>query len=251
MNAPPPPRDEPVLRLEGLSVSYPGVAGPALQDLHLRLDHGQRLALLGLNGSGKSTLLLALVGLLPHRGEALVAGLPLTRANLEPIRRRTGFLFASPEDQLLFPRVQDDVAFALRRRGIVGQPAMDRALEVLKRLDAAHLAGDHPQQLSDGQRVRVALAGALVGEPALLLLDEPTAALDPPGRASLARLLAGLDAAMVIATHDLPFARRCCTHFALLRAGRLARGPLPMEALPDTADDDPALWSPGDDDDGS
>lgn len=211
----------PVLTFSGVTVRY-DPAGPAvLEGLDLALAPGERVALLGLNGSGKTTLLKAAVGLLPHSGRIEVCGEPLARATLAPIRARVGFLFNLPEDQLLFPEVLDDVAFGLRRKGVPLGEARARARAALDSLGAAALSDEEIHHLSHGQKQRVALAGALATDPELLLLDEPSAALDPPSRARLAALLAGLDATMLIATHDLDFARACCTRALLIDGGRV------------------------------
>ncbi len=240
----------PVLTCAGVGVHYPGRERPALAGVHLTLLSGQRLAVLGRNGSGKTSLLLVPTGLVPYTGWVEVAGTPVGPAHLGEVRRHLGVLFAVPEDQLLFPQVLDDVAFGLRgRRGGEGIPARApdtrRANEIartwLERLGVAHLAGESTHRLSHGEKLRVALAGALAPGPDLLLLDEPSAALDPPARTALARLLADLPATLLIATHDVSFAAAACTHWLLLREGR-PEGPVrPVAELP--ADPD-ALFGP-------
>jgi len=225
------PSPEAVLQLEGVTVRYDAAERPAVDDVTLSLQRGERLALVGLNGSGKSTLLLALAGLVPFAGRAVVAGVPLARRTLSAVRSKLGFLFSTPDDQLLFPRVLDDVGFALRERGVARDEAEARARQMLERLGIADLDELGPHRLSQGQRVRVALAGAMVAEPDLLLLDEPSGSLDPVGRTRLAEILTCSEAGMVIATHDLSFAREVCTCFALLRRGVLASEPRPIEGL--------------------
>jgi cobalt/nickel transport system ATP-binding protein len=211
------------LRLEGLRVRYDGADRPPVLDgISLELRDGERAALVGLNGSGKTTLLLALAGLVPHEGLVEVGGLRLSRKSVGEIRARIGIVFGVPEDQLLFPRVRDDVAFGLVRRGVPGPEAAERAREMLARLGVGLFAEESLHRLSHGQKQRVALAGALVTAPPLLLLDEPSAGLDPPGRGSLVRTLVATSAAMLVATHDLEFAASLCTRFLLLEGGRIA-----------------------------
>jgi cobalt/nickel transport system ATP-binding protein len=210
------------LAATGLTVRYAPHAPAVLAGLDLRVDAGERVALLGLNGSGKTTLLLAAAGLLPSEGTLEVCGLPVTPAHHREVRDRIGFLFSAPEDQIFFPRVLDDTSFGLARRGLDRDTAHRRAMALLGQLGIAHAALLSPFHLSHGQRQRVALAGALAAEPQLLLLDEPSAALDTPGKRALAALLHTLPAAMVLATHDMGFARAVCTRYVVLSAGRAA-----------------------------
>ena len=225
----------PAVQVEDLRVSYSGGV-EALRGIDLEISVGQRVALLGLNGSGKTTLLLAAAGLISHAGEIRVAGEPLTPASANRVRRRVGVVFSVPEDQLLFPQVLEDVAFGLVHRGLAISEAKREAARALERLDALELAERSPYELSHGERLRVALAGAIVAEPAILLLDEPAAGLDPPGKRRLADLLTTLPSAMLIATHDLEFARLCCQELVLLEHGRVRqRAPI--------ADGLDSLWS--------
>lgn len=179
------------------------------------------MALVGLNGSGKTTLLMATVGLIPHEGEIEVCGISVTSGTLPQVRDRVGFLFNVPEDQLLFPRVIDDVAFGLVRRGVPAVQAAEKAKAMLQSLKLDHLAEQSLHHLSHGQKQLVALAGALVAEPPLLLLDEPSAGLDPPAKHALASLLRHQPAAMLVATHDLAFAQKLCDRFIMLVQGHL------------------------------
>jgi energy-coupling factor transporter ATP-binding protein EcfA2 len=214
-------RPAPALQFESVSVTFEGRERPSIRSVTFRIDAGERVALLGNNGSGKTTLLFAAVGLLQYAGTITVGGAELSPATRDDIRARIGFLFSNPEDQILFPRVFDDVAFSLGRRGV---PDSERAALVdamLRRLDVQELAERSPHQLSQGERLRVALAGALIGRPPLLLLDEPSENLDPPGKRALASILAASEAAVLLATHDLRFAARCCTRFVVLEDGQI------------------------------
>jgi cobalt/nickel transport system ATP-binding protein len=214
---------DPVLVLSDVTVRHQPGAEPALRSVSLALAPGERVALPGLNGSGKTTLLSATVGLVPHEGEISVCGLRVEPRSLAELRGHVGFLFNVPEDQLLFPKVVDDVAFGLLRRGVSRAEAKSQALVALEALGAAELGEAALHRLSHGQKQRVALAGALVTRPPLLLLDEPSAGLDPPGKQTLAAHLRQLPAAMLVATHDLAFARRVCQRYLLLERGRVAR----------------------------
>jgi cobalt/nickel transport system ATP-binding protein len=228
----------PVLVLRDVTVRYE-LSGPSvIAGVSLSVAAGERVALVGLNGSGKTTLLLAVVGLVPHQGEISVCGVELSRPTLPLVRSRVGFVFNVPEDQLLFPKVLEDVELALLRQKMRAGEAHAKARAMLDSLGIGHLAEASLHHLSHGQKQRVALAGALVAEPPLLLLDEPSAGLDPPGKRSLARLLRGQSAAMVVATHDIDFAERFCARFILVESGRVVYdGPDPVAAV--------ACWKEG------
>jgi cobalt/nickel transport system ATP-binding protein len=217
------------LNLTNLSYHYPD-GTPALQGLSLQLGAGERLALLGPNGAGKSTLLLHLNGLLRGSGQGEVLGHDLATANLRALRREVGLVFQSPDDQLLMPSVFDEVALAVRNTG-ASKPEVAAAVgRALQAVDISDLADRHPLHLSLGQKKRVALASVLVTETQLLLLDEPTAGLDPAARRGLITLLQGLAPAMVVATHDFDLALALCPLAAVMGEGQIiAQGP--TEAL--------------------
>jgi len=209
------------IEFRGVTVRYESRGGGVLEGVTLAVETGEKVALTGRNGSGKTTLLKAAVGLVPHEGEIRVVGERLEGRTLAAVRGRVGFLFNVPEDQLLFPTVEEDVAFGLLRRGWSPPEAIRRAREVLHDLGVEDLANAPVHHLSHGEKQRVALAGVLVTSPDLLLLDEPSASLDPPGRRALALLLRGLPTPMLVATHDLDFAARVCTRFLVLDRGRI------------------------------
>ncbi|MFO8071356.1 MAG: ABC transporter ATP-binding protein [Polyangia bacterium] len=210
------------LRCTKVTLRHEPDAAPTLSDVSFSMEEGERVALVGLNGAGKTTLLMSLVGLVPHEGEIEICGKPLERRSIVEIRRKIGFLFNVPEDQLLFPRAIEDVAFGPLQAGRSREESFDLAEKALESLGVGKL-GDTPlHHLSHGQKQRVALAGALVTEPSLLLLDEPTAGLDPPGKLELAELLCVQTSAQLIATHDLDFADSVCSRIILIEGGTVA-----------------------------
>ncbi len=210
------------LVIRNLRVTYRAGEPEVLRGIALTLNPGERCALLGLNGSGKTTLLRAVAGLLPFSGVIEVCGLTLRRETARAVRDLLGFLFGTPDDQLLFPQVLADVAFALERSGRTREDAHATARRTLEALGIEACAERAPHTLSQGQRQRVALAGALIAQPPLLLLDEPTASLDPVGRDDLAQVLAHQPAALLLATHDLAFARQIAHRFVVLETGEVA-----------------------------
>lgn len=174
----------PALRFEGVSFTYRGASTPALSGLDLEVAPGEWLALVGGNGSGKSTVARLANGLLvPDEGRVTVDGLDTASSqHLWEIRARVGLLFQDPEDQIVGASVEDDVAFGLENLGVPPQAMRAR---VARALAAVGLAGEEqtePHLLSGGQKQRLALAGVLVLEPRVLVLDEPTSMLDPAGR---------------------------------------------------------------------
>lgn len=227
-----------VLEMEQVTVRYPDRLQPALCECSLKVRGGERVALLGLNGSGKSTLILAAVGILPFSGRIQLLGEELTSKSARRLRRGVGFLLPVPEDQILLPTVLEDVALTALRSGWPRQKALSDAQETLKALGIAELSDLSPHRISHGERLRVALAGALVTRPPLLLLDEPTGGLDPLGRRQLAQLLISLPSAMLIATHDLDFASRTCTRYVLLEGGKVTKEGNDCNELD-------SMWDPG------
>ena len=209
------------LEYRDVSVHYGNAADAVIHSLSLDIEPGERVALLGLNGSGKTSLLLATVGLIPFDGTIAVNGTKLEKTTVRIVRSNVGFLFSVPEDQLLFPNVLDDVSFGAIRAGLTKSEARERALQVMTELGVADLANVPLHRLSHGQKQRIALAGSLVTNPPLLLLDEPSAGLDPPAKRQLAKFLSLSSAAQLIATHDIVFASRVCRRYVLLEQGRI------------------------------
>jgi len=140
----------PVLEFKSVTIRYPGNSGNTIDNVSFHVHPDERVALFGLNGSGKTTLLLAAVGLVSFIGFIFIDGIPVEKKNLQKVRDRTGFLFNIPEDQILFPRVIDDVAYGLIRRGMPLKAAHEKAISVLAALSASDIAECSPFQLSHG-----------------------------------------------------------------------------------------------------
>lgn len=201
------PRAGACIRVRQLRVQYAGASEAALAVAALDVAPGERVALVGPNGSGKTTLLSVLAGCVDYTGDVTVEGEAPKGRTLRNVRRRLGVLFENPDDQFLFPTVREDVGYALR-----GLPheEMERRVDMLLADLGLPTANRPIAALSRGQRQRVALAGVLAAEPVLLLLDEPTAALDEAEKRRLVDVLRATPATLLVATHDRAFAAALC-----------------------------------------
>lgn len=225
-----PDRDHPAITIRGLRHRWPD-GTEALAGVDLDVARGERVAVVGPNGSGKTTLALHLIGALPApptAGTVHVTGLPVGPGHLAEIRRRVGLVFQDPDDQLLLPTVADDVGLGPANLGLTGDALVRRvaaALDVVGLTDAADRA---PQHLSMGERRRAALAGVLAVNPEVLVLDEPSANLDPSARRDTIEIVKGLPSTVttLVITHDLPLALELCPRAVVLDRGRIvADGP--------------------------
>jgi cobalt/nickel transport system ATP-binding protein len=209
------------VRARGLTFGY-AAGNDVLAGLDLTVAHGERVAVLGPNGAGKTTLMLHLNGLLQGSGELEVAGLPVRSDTLGALRARVGLVFQDPDDQLFMTSVAEDVGFGPRNLGLDEAEVIERTRGALAAVRMEAAASRAPHQLSMGERRRVAIAGVLAMEPLLLVLDEPSANLDPRARRELLDVLAALDRTLLVVTHDLPFAAELCERAVILSGGRVA-----------------------------
>jgi cobalt transport protein ATP-binding subunit len=215
----------PALLVDGLSFSYPD-GHPALHAVSLRLAPGEKVALVGPNGAGKSTLLLHLNGLLQGQGTIAVGGLPVAKPHLPVIRARVGLVFQNPDDQLFSPTVFEDVAFGPLHLGLPEAAVRARVEQALAQVGMATYAGRLSHHLSVGEKKRVAIATVLAMTPEVLVLDEPSAGLDPRARRGLIELLRGLPQTLLASTHDLLMVRDLFPRMIIMDEGRLvADGP--------------------------
>ncbi len=221
------------IEITGLSFRYPD-GTLALDGIDLAVPRAGRIALIGPNGAGKSTLMLHLNGLLHGDGTVKILGQELTDSTLPGIRRQVGLVFQSPDDQLFMPTVFDEVAYAAVNAGYDEETVRTRVAEALATVAMSEYADKHPINLSIGQKKRIAIASVLVTENRILVLDEPSAGLDPAGRRALISLLDSFSATLVIATHDLELVHRLCPEAVVLKAGSIIRTGPTAEILADT-----------------
>lgn len=214
-----------ILAIEGLSFAYPD-GRQALEDIHLSLDAGEKVALVGPNGAGKSTLLLHLNGILQGVGRIRIGDLPVVPENHPEVRARVGLVFQNPDDQLFSPTVFEDVAYGPMYMGHRQEEVGRRVKWALDQVGMAEHGDRLSHHLSAGEKKRVAIATVLSMDPEILALDEPTAGLDPRGRRALIELLDGLPLALLIATHDMALVAELTPRVVILDEGRVvADGP--------------------------
>jgi cobalt/nickel transport system ATP-binding protein len=211
-----------LIEVEDLRYRYPGGA-PALNGVNFSLRQGEKLALVGANGSGKSTLLAHLAGCFPLDGQGDIRLFGRSAgSDAESLRKVVGLIFQDSDDQLFMPTVLEDVAFGLVSRGVQVAEAHERARAMLDTLSAAQLASRLPHRLSGGEKRIVALAGILVMQPEIVVLDEPSSGLDPRARRRVIEMLRALERPMILATHDLDMALDVCTRALVMNQGRIA-----------------------------
>jgi cobalt/nickel transport system ATP-binding protein len=228
-----------LFQLENLTYQYEGVT--AIDDLSLAIPEGSRVALLGANGSGKSTLLRLLDGLIyAQSGTIRFCGAEISDEHLLDdvfalaFRRSVGIVFQNPDVQLFNPTVFDEVAFGPLQLRWGKDDVRDRVDQILDRLRIDHLRNRVPQRLSGGEKKRVALASVLVLDPAVLLLDEPTAALDPRSQSEMIDLMiewSGGEKSVITATHDLGGLEIIADQCFVLDAGKLVAEGRPADIL--------------------
>jgi cobalt/nickel transport system ATP-binding protein len=210
-----------IVEARDLRYTYPdGTA--ALRGVSFLISHGESVGIVGGNGAGKSTLLLHLNGFLtPTSGEVRIGDYPLTPGTLPEARRTVGMVFQDPDDQLFMPTVYDDVAFGPLNLGLPQHEVDWRVREALEAVGGAHLAKKPPYRLSMGEKKRVAIATVLSMGPSILVLDEPTAGLDPHGRRELMGLLRDFRHTRIVTGHDLDMVASVCDRTIVLHEGEV------------------------------
>lgn len=230
-----------ILRIEGLSFRYPDARRKAVEDFSLQADEGEVILLAGPSGCGKSTLLRAVNGLIPHMyvgeysGSVRVAGVTVKDTPMRDLAQKVGFLFQNPENQIFMFSVERDVAFGLENLGVPREEMRERVDEAIRQLGIGSLARRAPHELSDGQKQRVALAGVLVMQPKLIILDEPTSLLDPMTASELVELVEKIrredGTTFIVVEHRLDLLVRIADRIVVMNEGRKVLDGKPMEVL--------------------
>ncbi len=218
-----------IVEVKDLRHSYPD-GTEALRGVSFTIHHGESVAVIGANGAGKSTLLLHLNGYLPPTaGDIRIGDTPVVRTTLAEVRRTVGMVFQDPDDQLFMPTVGEDVAFGPLNLGLPPQEVERRVEESLARVDAGHLRDKPPYRLSGGEKKRAAIATVLSMSPDILVMDEPTAGLDPFARRQLMGLLREFRHTKIFTSHDLDMVLELCERTIVLREGVVAADGSPLE----------------------
>lgn len=228
------PRQGDLLLIECLNFSYPD-GYIALRDVSLKLCVGEKVALVGPNGAGKSTLMLHLNGILLGVGRIQVAGLSLEKKNLPVIRAMVGLVFQNPDDQLFSPTVFEDVAFGPLHMGLPEAEVRQRVTAALAQVRMEGYAVRLSHHLSMGEKKRISIATVLSMDPYILVLDEPSAGLDPRARRRLIQLLTVLPQTMLVSTHDLAMVRELLPRMIIMDDGRVVADGPTAELLKDDA----------------
>ncbi|GET40102.1 energy-coupling factor ABC transporter ATP-binding protein [Microseira wollei] len=209
--------------IENLTYTYPD-GTTALREISISIKANERVALIGANGSGKSTLQLHLNGIiLAQAGRVKIGGWPVCSENLAEIRNFVGLVFQNPDNQLFMPTVWEDVAFGPMNQGLRGEELTKRVLAAMAAvsIDPQRYGERNTENLSGGEKKRIAIAGVLAMNPQVLVLDEPSAQLDPRSRRELINLLRSLPLTQLIATHDLDMALELCDRTVVLSQGQV------------------------------
>jgi cobalt/nickel transport system ATP-binding protein len=209
-----------VVKVNDLHFSYPD-GHVALRGVSLNLCAGDKVALVGPNGAGKSTLMLHLNGILGERVNIEVGGVRLTRDNLSVIRAMVGLVFQNPDDQLFSPTVFEDIAFGPLHMGLPEAAVIERVNSALEAVKMSTYRDRLSHHLSMGEKKRIAIATVLSMEPKVLILDEPSAGLDPRARRTLINLLRELPITMLVSTHDMKLVEELFPRTIVMDDGRI------------------------------
>ena len=210
-----------MIKLENLRFEYEKGL-PVIDGVSLEIKDGESVGLIGPNGAGKSTLFMLMLGLLSGSGSISADGIELSKKTLPQIRAKLGLLMQDSDDQMFMPTVYEDLVFAPKNYGLSDAETEERVKRVLSGLGIEYLRDRHNHKISGGEKRLAAIATLLVMEPSVLLMDEPTNALDPANRRLVINTVKALPQTKLIASHDLDMVWDCCERVVLLSGGRVA-----------------------------
>jgi cobalt/nickel transport system ATP-binding protein len=219
------------VEMKNVSYHYPD-GNRGINEVTMLLHHGESVGVIGANGAGKSTLLMLLLGILfPQEGEVVVGDIQVTGKTISLIRQRVGLVMQQADDQLFMTTVYDDIAFGPRNEGLSEDEVSTRVADALKTVGLENIEGRAPYKLSGGEKKSVSIATVLSMEPDILLMDEPTAGLDPQARRRLINLLKCFKHTKIITSHDLDMIMDTCDRVLVLKDGFLVADGNPKELL--------------------
>jgi cobalt/nickel transport system ATP-binding protein len=210
-----------MIAIEGLSFSYPD-GTRAIDQMSLAISEGSSVGIVGANGAGKSTLVNHLNGYyLPQKGSVSIGGISVCKKHLDQIHKIVGLLFQNPDDQLFTARLYDDVSFGPENLGMTRDDIAKLVEERLRELSLWELRDKPPAHLSQGQKRFASFAAVLAMKPDVIVMDEPTADLDPKNRRKLINLVNGLGITKITVSHDLDFIWDTCQRVCIMNAGKI------------------------------
>lgn len=207
--------------IEFRNVSFAYGKTPVVEDLSFTIKKGETVGLIGANGAGKSTIMKLMLGLLSGSGEILVDGLEVNKGNLAQIRRKIGFVLQDSDNQMFMPTVYEDMIFGPRNYGLSKEDADRKVDAVLEQLGLQALKHRHNHKISGGEKRMAAIATILAMEPEMILMDEPSTALDPVNRRTVINTINRLPQTKLIASHDLDMILDTCQRVILLSHGSI------------------------------
>ena len=208
-----------MIEFQNVSFSYGDV--PVVENLSFTIQKGETVGLIGANGAGKSTIMKLMLGLLSGSGEIQVDGLPVCRDNLAEIRKKIGFVLQDSDNQMFMPTVYEDMIFGPRNYGLSKEETEKRVDAVLTQLGLQSLKHRHNHKISGGEKRMAAIATILAMEPEMILMDEPSTALDPVNRRTVINTINRLPQTKLIASHDLDMILDTCQRVILLSHGTI------------------------------
>ena len=208
-----------MIEFQNVSFSYGDT--PVVEKLCFSIQRGETVGLIGANGAGKSTIMKLMLGLLSGSGEIKVDGLPVNRENLAQIRKKIGFVLQDSDNQMFMPTVYEDMIFGPRNYGLSKEETDRKVDEVLRQLGLESLKHRHNHKISGGEKRMAAIATILAMEPEVILMDEPSTALDPVNRRTVINTINRLPQTKLIASHDLDMILDTCQRVILLSHGAI------------------------------
>ena len=221
-----------MISFENVSFSYEN-GTTVLNNVSFEIADGESVGLIGANGAGKSTLMKLLLGLLPFEGNIFVDGMRVEKKNLLQIRKKIGFVLQDSDNQMFMPTVFEDMMFGPRNYGMSREEAEKRVDAVLTRLGLNDLKYRYNHKISGGEKRMAAIATVLAMEPEIIVMDEPSIALDPVNRRAVINTVNSLPMTKIIVSHDLDMILDTCRRVILLSRGRIAADGIAEEILRD------------------